>query len=125
MCVILMAFYNKFFCARVICKCPDSVAAFGYYLHSHLYMAQCKRCLPDLFSRSGCTCIWHFILIMYGFCQHYTYSKFQIVLYFRLKHLCGQILKLVNTYFIFHTYLYILLISVCVWRMFTFGKGEL
>ena len=32
----------------MICKCPDGVAASGYNLHSHLYMAQCKKCLPDL-----------------------------------------------------------------------------
>ena len=32
----------------VICKCPDGVAASGYNLHLHLYMALCKKCLSDL-----------------------------------------------------------------------------
>ena len=64
-CVILLAFLQPILYS-VICKCPDGVAASGYNLHSHLCMAQCKKCPSDLLDLDT-HIFWHFSLIMYGF----------------------------------------------------------
>ena len=49
-----------------------------------------------------------------------VYSKFKIVLYFRPKHMWGQILRLSNTYLCFIIiYMFFAHASVCVWRMLT------
>ena len=45
-----------------------------------------------------------------------VYSKVKIVLYFRSKHMWGQIFKLVNIYLILYIYLYILLILAGMFR---------
>ena len=47
LCNCIWPFYSQILYS-VICKCPDGVAASGYNLHSHLYMALCKKCLSDL-----------------------------------------------------------------------------
>ena len=47
LCNCIWPFYSQILYS-VICKCPDGVAASGYNLHSHLCMAQCKKCLSDL-----------------------------------------------------------------------------
>ena len=41
--VILLALLQPILYS-VICRCPDSVATSGLHLHSHLCMAQCKKC---------------------------------------------------------------------------------
>ena len=97
----------------------------GYNLHSHLCMAQCKKCLSDLLDLDT-HCFGTFLYFNnVWLCQYY--SEFQIVLYFRSKHMWGQIFnRLVNTYLIFYIDLCILLVfSMCFWRMLIFGEGEL
>ena len=57
----------------VICKCPDGVAASGYNLHSHLCMAQCKKCLSDLLDLD--THILAFLIFNVWLCQFILNSK--------------------------------------------------
>ena len=47
LCNCIWPFYSQILYS-VICKCSDGVAASGYNLHSHLYMALCKKRLSDL-----------------------------------------------------------------------------
>ena len=109
---------NGLFAAKfrysVLCKCPDGVAASGYNLHSHLYMAQCKKVSTRSFI-SGCTHVLalSITLLMYGFCQYYV-PNFKLSPNFDPNICEGRSSNYLNTYFIFHTYLYILLVLACV-----------
>ena len=82
LCNCIWSFYSQILYS-VICKCPDGVAASGYNLHSHLYMAQCKKCLSDLLDLDT-----HILALpINNVWLLSVYFKFKIVLYFRSKHL--------------------------------------
>ena len=122
LCNCIWPFYSQILYS-VICKCPDSGAASEYNLHSHLYMALCKKCLSDLLDLDT-----HMLALLINnvwLCQFILNSK--IVLYFRSKHLWGQIFRLVNMYFIFiFIFIYISLwfILACVFGGCSFWWGR-
>ena len=72
--VILMAFLKPIY---VWCmQCLNSVVMSRYYLHSHLCMAQCKKCLPHLLAWIY-THFWHSISNNVWLLP--VYSKFKII----------------------------------------------
>ena len=82
LCNCIWPFYSQILYS-VICKCPDGVAASGYNLHSHLYMALCKKCLSDLLDLDT-----HMLALLINnvwLCQFILNSKLSSV--FRSKHL--------------------------------------
>ena len=97
----------------MICKCPDGVAASGYNLHSHLCMAQCKKCLSDLLDLD--TDILALLINNVWLCQFILNSKLSSILD---PNICEG--RLSDFIFIFHIYfififIYIsLLILACV-----------